>query len=51
VLEILRTTLSRDPGPEINLADAIRRRFKRLGGTDLPDGPREAMREPFRSDD
>ena len=46
VREILRTALSGQNQPPLNLADAIRKRFGPLGGVDLPPVPREAMREP-----
>jgi plasmid stability protein len=44
--DILRTALSREPAQPSNLAAAIRKRFEMLGGVELPDVPREAMREP-----
>ena len=44
--DILRTALSREPVPPENLAAAIRARFAPLGGVDLPQVPREPMREP-----
>ena len=43
---ILRTTLTREPARPRNLAEAIRRRFRRLGGVDLKLPAREPMREP-----
>ncbi|WP_342235145.1 FitA-like ribbon-helix-helix domain-containing protein [Inquilinus sp. OTU3971] len=49
-LDILRSALSREPDGAGNLADAIRQRFAPFGGVDLPDMPREAIREPFRPD-
>jgi plasmid stability protein len=44
--DILRTALNRTPGQPENLATAIRKRFAPLGGVELPEVPREAMREP-----
>ena len=49
--DILRTTLAKEAQPPRNLAEAIRRRFAPLGGVDLPDVPREPMREPPRFED
>jgi hypothetical protein len=37
---------TQDPTPPVNLAAAIRVRFAPLGGVDLPEVPREPMREP-----
>ena len=44
--DILRTALNREPTPPANLAAAIRARFAALGGIDLPEIPRDPMREP-----
>lgn len=44
--DILRTALNHEPIPPANLAVSIRARFAPLGGVDLPDVPRESMREP-----
>jgi plasmid stability protein len=44
--DILRTALFREPAQPSNLAAAIRKRFEPLGGVELPEMPREAMREP-----
>ena len=44
--DILRIALNREPLPPANLAAAIRARFGALGGVDMPDVPREPMREP-----
>ena len=44
--DILRTALAREPAQPTNLATAIRKRFAPLGGVELPELPREAMREP-----
>jgi antitoxin FitA len=44
--DILRVALSREPAKPANLAAAIRARFARLGGVELPEVPREPMREP-----
>jgi len=49
--DILRSVLSQEAGGTVNLADAIRQRFAPLGGVDLPDMPREAIREPPGFDD
>jgi len=35
-----------DPTPPVDLAAAIRARFASLGGVELPEVPREPMREP-----
>lgn len=43
---ILKSALAEDAAPARNLADAIRARFKPLGGVELDQAPREAMREP-----
>lgn len=45
---ILRAALAGEPAPSGNLADAIRRRFASVGGVDLPEPPREQLREPPR---
>ena len=44
--DILRTVLTREPTQPHNLAAAIRKRFAPLGGVELPELHREAMREP-----
>lgn len=44
--DILRTVLNREHVQPTNLVAAIRARFAPLGGVDLPDVPRGAMREP-----
>jgi plasmid stability protein len=44
--DILRSALSREPTLRGNLAAAIRARFAPLGGVDLPEVPRQTMREP-----
>lgn len=44
--DILRTALNREAAPPANLAAAIRARFAPLGGVELPEMPREGMREP-----
>nr|WP_081991902.1 hypothetical protein [Inquilinus limosus] len=51
VLDILRSALSSEADATGNLADAIRQRFAPLGGVDLPEAPREAIREPSGFDD
>ncbi|MGD0696122.1 MAG: plasmid stabilization protein [Terriglobia bacterium] len=44
--EILRTAVTTELHGEPNLAESIRRRFAPFGGVELPDLPREPMREP-----
>ena len=44
---ILRTVLT-GPAPASNLADAIRARFRPLGGVELEIPPRDPMRNPPR---
>jgi plasmid stability protein len=44
--EVLRSAHSRVPGRQRNLAAAIRARFARLGGFELPAMPRDDMRAP-----
>ncbi|MBN9506881.1 MAG: plasmid stabilization protein [Altererythrobacter sp.] len=44
--DILRSALSTDDPRPRNLGQAIHERFGPLGGVDLPDVPREAIREP-----
>ncbi|MGK9166568.1 plasmid stabilization protein [Inquilinus limosus] len=46
-LDILRSALSRETDAVGNLPDAIRQRFAPLGGVDLPNMPREAIRKPL----
>ena len=43
---ILRAALAEEAGTPQNLAEAIRRRFRPLGGVVLRLPPREPMREP-----
>ncbi|MBP2297777.1 FitA-like ribbon-helix-helix domain-containing protein [Azospirillum picis] len=43
---ILQDALTKHPDPGDNLADAIRRRFQRLGGVEMPEVPQESLREP-----
>ena len=43
---ILRTSLNQEAAQPTNLAAAIRALFSPLGGVDLPEVPREPMREP-----
>ena len=45
ILEILRTVLS-EPQPTVNFADKIAQRFAPFGGVELPEFPREPLREP-----
>ena len=42
--DILRSALSTELPPPRNLAQAIHRRFAKLGGVDLPLAPREPIR-------
>jgi plasmid stability protein len=44
--DILRSALNWEAPPPGNWADAIRARFSPLGGFDMPEIPREPMREP-----
>ncbi len=44
--DILRTVLNHEQAQPTNLAAAIRARFEPLGGVELPEVPREAMRKP-----
>ncbi|MBN9553797.1 MAG: plasmid stabilization protein [Alphaproteobacteria bacterium] len=44
--DILRSALSTDDPRPRNLGQAIHERFGPLGGVDLPDVPREAIRKP-----
>ena len=44
--DILRTALAHEPAQPSNLTAAIRKHFAPLGGVELPEVPREAMREP-----
>jgi antitoxin FitA len=44
--DILRVALAREPSQPANLAASIRKRFAPLGGVDLPEIGRDAMREP-----
>jgi antitoxin FitA len=44
--DILRNALNHETGHPGNLASAIRARFAPIGGVDLPESPREPMREP-----
>ena len=44
--EILRCTLSTPPAQRGNLAEAIRRRFAKYGGIDLPKIERDMPRDP-----
>jgi plasmid stability protein len=48
VRDILRTALNREPSKQANLAASIKARFARLGGLELPEAPREAIREPIK---
>ena len=43
---ILRDSLTRTRARPLNLADAIRRRFRKAGGVDLKLPTREPMRKP-----
>jgi plasmid stability protein len=44
--DILATAVNREPPVPTNLASAIRARFAPLGGLELPELPREPIREP-----
>lgn len=44
--DILRSALSTDNPRPRNFAQAIHERFGSLGGVELPETPREAVREP-----
>ncbi|MGO3932191.1 FitA-like ribbon-helix-helix domain-containing protein [Rhodopseudomonas pseudopalustris] len=44
--DILRSALSTDEPRARNLAQVIHERFAATGGVDLPDTPREAIRQP-----
>ena len=44
--DILRSSLNQEPEEPKNLGTAINALFKPLGGFDVPDMPREPMREP-----
>jgi plasmid stability protein len=44
--DILRSALNQTAPPPANLVDTLRARFAPLGGFDMPDVPREPMREP-----
>jgi plasmid stability protein len=44
--DILRAALSAEPRRARDLGQAIRDRFAPLGGVDLPETPREPIREP-----
>ncbi len=46
--DILRSALKQEPGPDIDLASAIRARFAPLGGVELELPPRESVPEPPR---
>ncbi len=43
---ILRGALAQESEPEVNMAEAIHTRFRRLGGLDLELPARAPMREP-----
>lgn len=44
--DILRSSLNQEPQEPKNLGTAINALFKPFGGFDVPDIPREPMREP-----
>ena len=44
--EILKNALGKAPTKQVNLTEAIRRRFAPLGGVELEPLPREPMRDP-----
>lgn len=45
--DILRAALSTEAVGVTDLGQAIRKRFGHLGGVDLPDVPREPIRDPI----
>ena len=47
VRSILSSALSEEPEQAGNLAEAIQKRFAPLGGVELPELPRRAIREPI----
>jgi plasmid stability protein len=47
VRSILKVALAKESTSSGNLAETIRNRFKPLGGVELPDVPREPIREPI----
>ena len=49
--DILRSSLNQEPQGPKNLTTAINALFKPFGGFDLPEVPREPMREPPTFDD
>ena len=44
--DILRSVLAEERSPPANWAERIQRRFADLGGVDLPEPQRDALREP-----
>ena len=44
--QILRAALAEQAAGSDNLAEALSRRFRSFGGVELPDTPREPIREP-----
>lgn len=46
--EILKAVLTEEATGSPNLGDSIRRRFRHMGGVELPDLPREPMRQSVR---
>jgi plasmid stability protein len=44
--DILRSALNQETSPPKNLGTAIHELFKPLGGVEMPDIPREPIREP-----
>jgi plasmid stability protein len=49
--DILKCALAAQPGNPQNLADAIRARLAHLGGVELPEYPRQPLREPPNFDE
>jgi len=49
--DILKAALAKESQPPRNLYDAIRARIEPLGGIDLPELPREPVRDPPRFDE
>ncbi len=47
VRNILRSALAKESQPAVNLAKSIQKRFHKTGGIELPEIPREPIREPL----
>jgi plasmid stability protein len=46
VRDILQCAVAAQPRKQQNLADAVRARLAHLGGVELPEYPRQPLREP-----